>query len=466
MKNRIIISLLLGFILSSCGTTTRYASSSYEDAIYQRSGQSSYIVVNTEADLEISELRGKTQESNRVIINGKVIEPAYVDQQGNVEIEAKPDVTYIILNPGESFEERLTKFDQPQYNINITYNTLDFYNPWLLDYRYNRYAYMSRGWRTYWSWYYPHFSWNYRFYNPWYDYDPWFYHGWSHPALYSHWHLPIGYHWPYQYYYGHDPYYGYGYPYVYRSGVSNRDRFYGRRESSRHEVQSTGGSQAVSNSGGSYIRRDARVSQVRGESVYNGSQNLEQRYSESIYRRGTGVESAGVTGERSAVTRTNRTDRSVNTERSENVTRTTNTDRRENISRTANTGRSESVNRTSNTGSRQVTRTAPSRSAAQSSSQSSSEVRRTTAPNTTYRQSERARTIESSSGNQRSTGVSSQRSTSNFDRVSTSRSNTTTRSTSTPPPARTTTTTTSSSSSSTSSSSTSSSQSSSSGYRR
>ncbi len=72
------------------------------------------------------------------------------------------------------------------------------------------------------------------------------------------------------------------YPDRYRY-TSSRDFYYGRRESQRSDKNN---STAVV-SGGSYIRREANVEQVRGSRPYNGNLNT----SESMYRRDNRFES-------------------------------------------------------------------------------------------------------------------------------------------------------------------------------
>lgn len=287
MKNTItiIVPIILGYFLSSCGTTTGLTTAVYQDAIYQKPDANGYIVVNTNNDKEIEVLRGKTKESNGVYINGKLVEPLYVDEKGNVNIDIsgeEVDKTYLVLNPGESFEERLTKFENPQYTINITYDPFDNYYSW---YYANPFHYWRFG--NYWGsfWYNP---WrNYGRYYGYFSIDPFIgmdYFWWS--SMY----MPI-YHRPWDWYYAswHYPGDGYGYwcynwndPDRYRY-TSSRDFYYGRRESQRSDKNN---STAVV-SGGSYIRREANVQQVRGERPYNGNLNS----SESLYRRDNRFES-------------------------------------------------------------------------------------------------------------------------------------------------------------------------------
>ncbi|MDP3436026.1 MAG: hypothetical protein Q8S04_02160 [Bacteroidales bacterium] len=489
MKNTItiIVPIILGLILSSCGTTTRYASSGYEDAIYQRPSTNGYIVVNTENDSKIELLKGKTKESNRVIINGKVVEAAYVDENGNVniDIDDMEEKTYLILNPGESFEERLTKFENPQYQINITYSYMDYYNPWFWDFGYSSFWRMSR---------------MHNMYSPWYSYfmSPWFGSGfYGYNQYYMDPFAGIGYFWwnryglirsPWESYYSSWYYPGesYGYwfynwndPERYRY-TSSRDFYYGRRESARSNT--TPGSRAVV-SGGSYTRQAARVEQVRGARFYTGDISS----SESQYRRDSRFEGYGsttnsqtreVSGQRRGNTEaTSRVERESSSRRSSEITRNSSTrettrtntevnrgsnNTQSSVRRSNNegTGNSGTVNRSSGT----VNRSSGSSTTGTSTTRGSSQRRDDVISSSNYRPSENQRS--SSSNNNTFTRGSSSTSNSSF-----YNSNSASRSSVSSPPASSagsssSSSNTSSSSSSSGSSSTSSTSSSGSSYRR
>ena len=130
MKKAIIIPIMLGLFLSSCGTATKYASVTFDDAVYQKPGSNKYVVVDTRQDQELTQLREKTHVSEQAIINGKIVEPLYADEYGNVEVNLDEEKSYIILNPGESFEERLKKFESPELRITINHTWNVMYNPW------------------------------------------------------------------------------------------------------------------------------------------------------------------------------------------------------------------------------------------------------------------------------------------------------------------------------------------------
>lgn len=437
MKTRLsILSLIAGILLiSSCATTTKYASSSaFEDAVYQRPQSGNYLVVNTQQDSDANRLRSRTKESNAVFINGKLVEPVYANEKGEVNINLEQEKTYIILQEGESFEDRLTMFDTPNYNINITFSTWDFYNPWYWDMYYiPRPGYRFGGSLYYHPWYNPWFR---PWYSPVYSYwgfynNPWywgwnrhFYWGWERDH-YMGWHG--GYHW-----WPRHPH------------TSHRDRYYGVRENPRRNNNTYYRNQGVQ-SGGSY-RRDGRVEQVRGgrDNVQSNAPNTQ-----SLYRRDSRRDD-------------NQVRTSYQTQRNIERTSGESLDRR-------GSGGSSTVRRESGT----TARSSNEQVRTNRNSSSNNEVRttRNSGNNSSYRPSSTSATrrsnVESSRTNQSSTTQRSSGNTSTQSRSSFSRSNTesssATRSTST---SSSTSRSTSSSSSSSSSSSTGSSSGSSSGYRR
>jgi hypothetical protein len=424
MKTRLsILWLIAGILLiSSCATTTRYTSSNtFEDAVYQRPQSGNYIVVNTQQDSDINRLRNKTKESNAVFINGKLVEPVYANEKGEVNINLEQEKTYIILQEGESFEDRLTMFDSPNYNINITFSTWDFYNPWYWDMYYiPRPGYRFGGSLYYHPWY-----------NPWYR--PWY------SPVYSYWGFynnPWYWGWNRHFYWGWemDHYMGWnsgGYWWPRHPHTSHRDRYYGIRENPRRSDNYYRNQGAQS--GGSY-RRDGRVEQIRG-----GNENIQSNSnrSESLYRRDS-----------------RRNDSRVRTtyQTQSNIERTNG----ESIDRRGSGGttmRRESGTTSRNSGNQQVN------------------SNRNSNRSTTYRPSSTSTARRSSIESNRSGQSTTQRSSGNVStqsRSSYSRSNSGNSSTATRSSSSSTTTSSSSRSSSTSSSSSSSSRSSgsSSGYRR
>lgn len=275
MKNQIIILLFLGTLFSSCGTTTHYLSSSYDDAIYYNADKDQPLIINSATSDVLTVLKNKTWEAARSNNNINIQEIIYVDDQDSA-----------VIIPEESYEEILTKFDSPYYVINVNvandrdrYNYWDdpwydgYYNPWY--FRHSIFGPWSIGY----SWYGP-YDW---FYSPYYSY-------WSSP-----WYNPwYGGYYGLSIYYGH---YGYYDPYDswYYNGWSGshfynpRQRYYGRRDDN---VNNSGRGSAIS--GGSYVRREAVVEQTRGGRLNkNHSESTIPERSESVYRRETRTTSSG-----------------------------------------------------------------------------------------------------------------------------------------------------------------------------
>lgn len=277
MKNQFIILLSLGTLLSSCGTTTHYASSSYDDAIYYNPGNGQTNTINSATNDTLFVLKNKTREAAQSNKSVNVREIIIMDE----------DTTVIV--PKESFEEILTKFDSPYYvvDINITngrgydywndpYWSYGFYNPWY--FRHNRFGPWGSYWYDPYDWFYsPYYSyWN----SPWYN--PWYYGSYG---------------FGYGGYYG--GYYGYGY-YPYDSwyysgggfGYNNRKALYGRRDDQGGYDNHDRG---TARSGGSYVRREANVEQIRGDrfSSNNRSESSYPQRTESVYRRENRTSASG-----------------------------------------------------------------------------------------------------------------------------------------------------------------------------
>ena len=293
MKKAIIIPIMLGLFLSSCGTATKYASVTFDDAVYQKPGSNKYVVVDTRQDQELTQLREKTHNSEQAIINGKIVEPLYADEYGNVEVNLDEEKSYIILNPGESFEERLKKFDAPDFRITINMSSIwDLMNdPW--GYYWSPYSWRVYG-RMYGYHYYSPFNhpyynpWSYGFYSNYFSIDPFI--GMS-SMWYSHFYQP----WPVYFspFYSGNNYWWYSNMYrnwhhqqyidYERAGRGLRQYYSDRRDPQRGTVRTISGE---SNLNSADMRRStARVQQVRGENVYTGS--------ESIYRRENRQEGLG-----------------------------------------------------------------------------------------------------------------------------------------------------------------------------
>lgn len=285
MKNINLTLLLLGLLLSSCGTSNRYSSAYYEDATYYRPPERD-LVADVEREKELSELRDKTISIVNLRINNETSNEIVLNSENDT----------VLIEPYESYEELIRKFDDPEYNLEISVvEDEDYYydDPWYSSFwHYGWYnpRYSSFGsWRYGYSWYNPWYSpWQYSWHNPWFSsyWDPWYYspgYSWHYG-----WHDP--YYMNYYGYWGYNPYFGYYNPYWY-SG-EKRDVYYGKRDDPGN---SSGGGSGV-RSGGSYLRRTGGatlVEQVRGGNgnnqrvnylnvQQNGSNNQQTN---SIYRR-------------------------------------------------------------------------------------------------------------------------------------------------------------------------------------
>jgi hypothetical protein len=276
MKNKLYSIIFFGLLLSSCGTSTYFASASYDDAIYYNPSEQVLPAKDFATDQKLAELRNKTRSIVNLQINNNT--------ENEIIVNNEDDTVYI--EPYESYEELLTKFDNSRYDIEITIvDDGDYYDSWWPTpyWRYGWYNPWYHGYRNWWSfngWYYN--PWFYSYYDPWgFWYDPWYYgygpYSWYYPGYYGYWN-----------YGGYYPWYNGGGYYAHNDG---RDIYHGRR-SGYGDVTSGGGNNSV-RSGGSYLRRDAVVEQVSGSrsdlrrgsemNVYQG--NGENSAKGSIYRR-------------------------------------------------------------------------------------------------------------------------------------------------------------------------------------
>ncbi|MCF0178591.1 MAG: hypothetical protein HUJ90_08190 [Bacteroidales bacterium] len=142
MKNNFFILLVLCTIgLSSCGASS-YSSNVYDDAVYYRPNRVREIAIQKERDEELYKLR-----------------------------------------KGETYAERLRKFDDSNQSLTINLYTVDpWYNPWwgcgygwYSPWRWN---YIGMGWASSWIWV------DHWIYDPWDPWGPWPYGpGWYHPII-------------------------------------------------------------------------------------------------------------------------------------------------------------------------------------------------------------------------------------------------------------------------------------------
>lgn len=286
MKNKYLFLYLAGLLtLISCGTA-RHASSAgneYQNGIYYTPdvNQTKAYAQNQE---ELVNLQNKTTKSfsnstqHSVYDKKANVETIYIGDTNRVDINYNPNVTYSLVDDDQSYEARLKKFDSPTYTVNIEAdnNPYDYY-PW---------------WSANFGWYRPYgISWGTGWYNPWWGN----YYSWYGPGWYDPWYGPgfgFGHGWNSWYGWG-NPWYGsWGHPWYnpwfdpwYGPGPvhSNRDVYYGRRDSSP----------SYNN------RRDPSLNQIRGQRYdggnyassggnrYNPAQNGGTNNGTSYRRRGS-----------------------------------------------------------------------------------------------------------------------------------------------------------------------------------
>ncbi len=283
MKNKFNYLVALTFLLSSCGTANYYSSGSYDDPAYYRPGTEVKVVRNVTDETTDQELQALKEKTREVIVvdenSGKTILPL-----------SKADTVFVDINEYDSFEELLTKFNSPEYQIQVIVAEDD------------------ENWSYRWYWNNPYYYWNYAwgrgFGNPYFygNYGYGNYGFYCYPGYYSYWdpwYYP-GYYGFYDYYgcyygyngyYGHFPYYGIYDNWYYWWGGSGRyhdqhygniasSYFYGRRGSDERD---TGNGTPSS---GSYSRRSTTdINQIRGYNTSNKNTYQGTKTSESLYRR-------------------------------------------------------------------------------------------------------------------------------------------------------------------------------------
>jgi len=297
MKNSFYILLIFGFVISSCGTSKQYTSSEYGDAIYNNSPEK-VIVLSTATDEGMANLKQQTKELGRTTVNGYDAKVVYVNDEGEANIVVEGEGSYLILDSTMSFEERLTKFKSPNYNINIYisdrwgWNDSDYYspwwymssNPWFYGNRMNRYY--GSSYYYYDSWGSPFSRWGNRYNDPWYyGFNNWYgYYGYGY------------YGYPFNRYYNNYDYYGYYGWYGNHSGdwysggghssghTSNRPRYVGKRVDN---YRSSGNNNNGTSRG--VVKNTPRIEQIGGTRVGN-TPNREG----SVYRRENKTGTSGV----------------------------------------------------------------------------------------------------------------------------------------------------------------------------
>lgn len=253
-KSLILVPVCFAVLLTSCGTSSYYASSGFEDGIYYRPSGGS----RTEALADSKEVQQLIEQTRKEAAGFS--DTLFISGTANtVDIPYAPGSQYTIYQT-DSINQ-----------LNINFNFDDWYPGYgFMDY----YSYWD--WR-YWNVFGP--SW-YRWgtYDPWYWgwYDPW-YGGWSWSFRYA-WDSHFGlFGWTFPGYWGpgywgwYDPWYGWGYPIasVYPDYV-----YFGKRNSGVRAGGLTGGRTTASNPGQGTTVRSVTQQPRPSMSVVRGRDNV------------------------------------------------------------------------------------------------------------------------------------------------------------------------------------------------
>lgn len=270
MKNfSLYLILLSSLILTSCGTSASYTSNTgIEDGIYY---SPDYASLKASASAEEAYIAELTSETKAARIYSQPADTIRLGETKSVNLPLEPEKTYVVLLDGETYEERLSKFDDDSdltFSINFEYGFgAGYYGGWNPYYRWHGPSYYW-GWHGAW-----HTPWHYPYYDPWYNpwYGPSYAWGWYDP-----WYYP--YYDPWYY-----PWYGPMYPPVYPGfypgpgGVHHRDVVYGRRDLAHHTPRTNSGiGQKSTHDRGQVAGRErirgsysenSGISQIRGRDV-------------------------------------------------------------------------------------------------------------------------------------------------------------------------------------------------------
>lgn len=248
MKNNSLFLLVaMLFAIVSCGAADLYAQkrvSQYRNGIYYSAQQQSV----------------KEQ-------------PAQVYSEETLAIEVPA------LGSDESYEERLKKFDSPVYIVNVEYT--DLYPWWSLNFAWN-----SRNWGWYHSWYSRPYWGGPLWYSYWYPNSYWYWGDYW-------WHYPYHHHFYPAYYPVHYPSYHPGHHPAARPG---RNVYYGKRDNAPSYISNGrgpvvyGGNHPASSVPGSIYRKPSQGKNSGIQSA-GGSQNVKGQGNPSSgnhqYRRTT-----------------------------------------------------------------------------------------------------------------------------------------------------------------------------------
>lgn len=283
-KSLILLSICSAVLLTSCGTSSYYASSAFEDGIYYRPSGNAREEARADSR-EVQELISRTRQEAARFSDTIVIASA----NSTVDVPYVPDTQYTLMfdNQLDSLGQVNLNFDFDFYDWYPGYGYRDYYSYW--DWRYwDVFGPSWYRWGMYspwygWGWYDPwHCGWGFGFgfaWDPWYG--PWggWYAGWYGPGYWG---------W-------YDPWY-WGYPVA---SFYPTYAYYGKRNTGLRTGSGVIGGRTLASAGGSSLRSGGRtatpsMSVVRG-SASSGRNTASGR---TFQARPTGAGSSVNMGER------------------------------------------------------------------------------------------------------------------------------------------------------------------------
>lgn len=242
-KSLILLSICSAVLTASCGTSSYYASSGFDDGIYYRPDRETR--AEAAADNEkVSRLVEQTRQeaarfSDTIIISST---------NSTIDVPYTPDTQYTIMfdnQPEPSSQVNLNFYFDDWYP---GYGYMDYYSYW--DWRY--WNVFGPSWYR-WGWYDP---WYWGWYGPWYG-------SWNFSFGLFGWYLP-GY-WGPGYWGWYDPWFGpWGYP-----ATNPRPVYYGKRDTGGVRAGGLSGGRTMASERGTTVRNEGRgskpsMSLVRG----------------------------------------------------------------------------------------------------------------------------------------------------------------------------------------------------------
>ena len=172
MKTKIFALGITAFVLAGCGSSS-YTTSNVDDIYYSAKDATKNNANKRNTDPQTEQLKAKTQQA----IDTKTVyldaDKVYMKNPNTVHIEGHTkDIkvyqndTLLALDDENSYERRLSMFDDPRYTIEIDMG-YDWYRPyygWGSSYHWGwRPGYLGFGWSNHWGfgwdWGWPYYGW-------------------------------------------------------------------------------------------------------------------------------------------------------------------------------------------------------------------------------------------------------------------------------------------------------------------